>query len=381
MRNVALDLGARTIAYCEIEADTVVRRATVSSIGSLETLLGPEAAPARVAIEACREAWLVHARLTGWGNEVLLVDTTRSRQLGIGQHRRKTDRIDAEVLARAVERGGIPLAHMLSPHRQELRRLLGVRRALVETRAQYVTTVRGLVRERGGVLRTCDTEQFLLCMERAGLDAAIRTMIEPLMTVLASVQSQIAQAEQKLEEVSALEPVVMQLATAPGVGPIVAASFVSVIDDAHRFRRAHQVQAYLGLVPSENSSGGKRRLGSITKQGNGYVRGLLVQAAWAILRAPDRGDPLRCWGQSIADRRGKKIAIVALARRLAGVLWAMWRIGTVYDPELVGRSSARGLRVAAQSIEQQAEAIERAARKVRRHRTRPHRNTEAKMAQ
>src|SRR5690606_9704221 len=94
MRSVALDLGAKKIAYCEVSDGEVVDRAMVSSLSSLESLLGPRAQPARVAIEACREAWFVHATLTAWGNEVLLVDTTRSRKLGIGQHRRKNDRID-----------------------------------------------------------------------------------------------------------------------------------------------------------------------------------------------------------------------------------------------------------------------------------------------
>src|SRR5688500_4798911 len=143
MRNVALDLGVKKTTYCEVVDGKVVERGTVSSVMSLEPLLGPAAPPARVAIEACREAWFVHSLLTQWGNDVLLVDTTRSAKLGIGQHGRKNDRIDAEVLARAVERGGIPLAHVLSPHRQDLRRQLGIRRALVETRAQYIVTIRG----------------------------------------------------------------------------------------------------------------------------------------------------------------------------------------------------------------------------------------------
>lgn len=92
-----------------------------------------------MAIEACREAWYVYDPLTSWGNQVLLVDTTRSKQLGVGRHGRKTDRIDAEVLARAVEEGRIPLAHVLTPERRELRKLLNVRRYLVEARAQGVT--------------------------------------------------------------------------------------------------------------------------------------------------------------------------------------------------------------------------------------------------
>jgi transposase len=309
--------------------------------------------------------------LTAWGNEVLLVDTTRTKKLGIGQHRRKNDRIDAEILARAVESGGIPVAHLLSPHRQELRRELNVRRALVETRSQYVTTIRGLVRERGENLKSCDPEQFQANIHKANLSAEVRVTVGPLAATLAVVDTQLAEVEQRLEQLCASEPVVAQLRTVPGVGPIVAASFVSVIDEAKRFHNAHEVESYLGLVPSEDTTGGKRRLGAISKHGNSYLRSLLVQAAWIIMRQPHRVDPLQCWAEAIAKRRGKRIAVVALARRLAGVLWAMWRDSTVYDPELVARKGARGLKRAAQSMEFQAAALERSAAKLRRHRTRP----------
>lgn len=368
MRNVALDLGARSISYCEVANGQVVARLTVKALGSLEDALGPQAAPARVAIEACREAWFIHTRLTEWGNEVLLVDTTRSRQMGVGQHRRKTDRIDAEVLARAVERGGIPLAHLLSPHRQELRRQLGVRRALVETRAQYIVTIRGLLRERGLRLSACSRPWFPTRLREAKLTEELRVLVDPLALALDLLNTQIDRTEIRLAELCAAEPVINQLATTPGVGLIVAASFVSVIDDAGRFNSAHHVESYLGLVPSENSSGGptKRRLGAITKQGNGYLRALLVQAAWLIVRSNNTDDPLYCWAKAIAERRNGRIAIIAVARRLAGILWAMWRDGTVYEPGIVARTSARGLRRAAQAVEQRAASLQKASRKTRR---------------
>ena len=155
MRSVALDLAVKKISFCEIGAGEVLARLTLSSFSTLKDLLGPECVPARVAIEACREAWHVHSELTKWGNEVLLVDTTRVRRLGIGEHGRKTDRIDAEMLARAVESGGLPKAHLLSPGRQRLRAELGVRRALIETRSAHVTTIRGLARAHGVQLPRC----------------------------------------------------------------------------------------------------------------------------------------------------------------------------------------------------------------------------------
>jgi transposase len=116
------------------------------------------------------------------------------------------------------------------------------------------------------------------------------------------------------------------------VGPVTASAFVATVDDVGRFRSAHELEAYLGLVPSEQSSGEKRRLGRITKAGNRRVRWLLVEAGWSLLRSktPDTA-VLRAWGLRIAARRGKRIAAVALARRLAGVLFALWRDGVPYD--------------------------------------------------
>jgi len=366
MRNIALDLAARKIVLCEVAEGKVIQRRTVGSLDALSDLLGPGTAPSRVAIEACREAWHVHDVLTGWGHEVLLVDTTRVKQLGIGQHGRKTDRIDAETLARAVERGAIPLAHTLSKPRQELRLELSVRRALVESRAQLIVLVRGLVRAAGGRLPSCDSGSFLDQVARATLEAPTRARIAPLLGVLAQVQKELVFVEERLERLCATEPIILQLSTVPGVGLIVAASFVSVIDEAGRFRNAHQVSAYLGLVPREDSSGDRRRLGSITKSGNGYVRSMLVQAAWTILRLKNSSDPLRRWADAVAKRRGKRVAVVALSRRLAGVLWAMWRDDTVYDAAVLAQESARGHRRHAQDLETRAAALELAAGKARR---------------
>lgn len=363
MRKVALDLGARKTAYCEVHEGKVVQRETVTAVQSLDSLLGPEQAPAVVAIEACREAWYVHDLLTSWGNEVVLVDTTRSRRLGIGQHGRKTDRIDAEVLALALERGGIPVAHVLSPRRRELRRWLGVRRALAETRAQFVTTARGIAREYGSPLPHCATERFVSNVCKKQLAPDLQAALEPLLKMLEINSIQLENVELELAKLCVTEPVIALLATAPGVGPVVATCFVSVIDEAKRFRCAHHVESYLGLVPSEDSSGGKRRIGAISKKGNKYMRALLIQSAWTILRTADRSDPLRLWAEAVAARRGKPVAVVALARRLVGVLWAMWSKGTAYEAARLAAAGSRGLSQAAQSLEFRAEALKKASKK------------------
>jgi transposase len=365
MRSVALDLGQK-ITFCEVSGGTVVRRATVNSFEALERQLGPRTPAARVAIEACREVWHVERRLREWGHEPLVVDTTRVKQLGVGHHNRKTDRIDAEVLARAVEAGSIPLAHVLSPHRQRLRMQLSVRRGLVETRANYVAMVRGLARAHGVQLGgRCEAAEFARKVEDVSLGEELRTLVAPLIEVIRLLDSRIIEADHKLETLCATEPVALRLCTTPGVGLVVAAAFVSVIDDAKRFRHAHQVEAYLGLVPSEHTSV-HRRLGSITKQGNSYLRALLVQSAWCILRSKGQ-DPLTLWARAIVQRRGKRIAVVAVARRLVGVLWAMWRDGTVYDAARLAQAAVRGLEQHAQTLELQRRALQQAARKNRHH--------------
>lgn len=340
-RVVGLDLGAK-ISYCEIKDEQVVERGSATGVAELVRWLGPNTPPARVAFEACREAWAVHDQLEAWGHEPLMIDTTRVRQLGIGQHKRKTDRIDAETIARALEVGRIPLAHVLSSERRELRLQLSVRRALVETRAQYAVTIRGLVRAQGKRLPSCSPENLPSKVREGGLDDRTRLMTEPLVKLLEEATPQIVEVESKLAQLCSAEPVIARLGTAPGVGLIVAAAFVSVIDDAKRFRSAHEVESYLGLVPSENTSG-KRKLGAITKQGNSYLRALLVEAAWCVFRIRDADDPLKRWAESVEQRRGRRIAVIAVARRLAGILWAMWRDGTAYNPAKLSRAAATGL--------------------------------------
>jgi transposase len=363
MRSVALDLGVKKIAFCEVAEGRVVSRRTVQGLSMLSDVLGKHTPPARVAVEACREAWHVREQLMSWGHEVLLVDTTRVGKLGIGQHGRKTDRVDAEVLARAVESGHIPVAHVLSPERRELRMQLSVRRALIETRSQYVTTIRGLLRAHGQRLASCDPDVFVPRFREAKFDDNVNALCAPLLALLSVLETQLSDTERTLQELAEREPMTQFLMTAPGVGLIVAAMFVSVVDDAKRFKTAHQLESYLGLVPSEDSSGGKRRLGGISKQGNPYMRALLVQSAWCILRLRHSSDPIHVWATSLAERRGKRIAVVAVARRLAGVLWAMWRDGTVYAAEVLGEASARGTARQAQALHVRTKALERATAK------------------
>jgi transposase len=370
MRSVGLDLGARHIAYCEVRDGKVVDRVGVGSFSELQSRLGVGTSPARIAFEASREAWHVYDLLKGWGHDPKIVDTTRLKTIGLGHHKRKNDAIDAECIAMAVYEDRIPAVHVLSPERRELRKKLSVRQALVETRAQYVTTIRGLARAQGVLLPSCSPHNFLDRLQAATLDEGSRVLVAPLSAVLENVEEQLSHVDDELEALAKHDPLVQLCATAPGVGLIVAATFLSVIDDAKRFKNAHAVSAYLGLVPSESTTGGpsNRRLGSITKQGNPHARAMLVQAAWALLNSGRHhaDDPIRMWGTRIAKRRGKNIAALAVARRLAGVLWAMCRDGTFYASVDQAVASAAGVRRRVNDDVAHAAALERAAKKIRR---------------
>jgi transposase len=196
----------------------------------------------------------------------------------------------------------------------------------------------------------------------------LRFLIAPLVRVLTVLNEDIAVIDAELAQIAERDTTIQLCATTPGVGLIVAATYVSVVDQAPRFKNAHCVAAYLGLVPGEKTTGGpsKRRLGSITKQGNTHARALLIQSAWSILRLRRCEDPLRRWADHVAKTRGKKIAAVALARKLAGVLWAMMRDGTPYDGALEAEQTAVGVREHATLTARRARSLELAAKKLRR---------------
>ena len=251
---------------------------------------------------------------------------TRSR-------RTKTDRRDARTLLEACRLGAYRVAHRVSSGRRHVRAELAAREALVRTRTRYIAVAKTLVRRDG--LRVAASDSHLVARRIAALELSDTLSAEllPLFEILAPINEQIAAADRRIAALVAADPAMTLLATAPSIGPITASAIVATVDDVTRFASAHQFEAFLGLVPGERSSGEKRRIGRITKAGNSRVRYLLVEAGWRILRTKSAETAaLRAWGLTIAARRGKRIAVVALARRLAGILYAMWRDGTPYQP-------------------------------------------------
>jgi transposase len=335
MRTVALDLGKNAIDWCEVREGRVVGRGRVPSLTALEGVVGPATEPAVVGFEACREARHVHDVLRSWGQTPRVFDTTRVRRLaGIGEHGRKNDRLDAEKLALALERGTAAYAHVLSDDARKLRELQEVHRALVDARKQAIIHARGILRGRGVNFPACEPDRFARYLRQATLAAPVQALVQPLLAPLEAIEPELARVDLSIHELCSKQedPVIERLASVPGVSLMVAAAFISAIDAAQRFKNASQVASYLGLCPCENSTGGRRKLGSITKQGNAHAREMLVQAAWCVMRSRDMRDPLVRWAHRTSQRRGRMRAAIAVARRLSRILWSLWRNGSYYDP-------------------------------------------------
>lgn len=147
--------------------------------------------------------------------------------------------------------------------------------------------------------------------------------------MIETITTQLREADEQLAQVAKESAVCLLLMSVPGVGPVTAVRFLAAIDDASRFRTAHGVQSYLGLTPGERSSSERTQNTGITKAGPSELRRTLIQASW-VIRRHYPGEPMAQWAQQIEARRGKFIAVVALARKLAGILFAIWRDGTTY---------------------------------------------------
>jgi transposase len=245
----------------------------------------------------------------------------------------KTDKRDARTLCDALRLGAYRAIHRASDAQRQRRADLAVREALVRTRTRYAALIKAAVRREGLRLTGGEVEHTAEKLARTPLPAHVVRELAPLVALFPALNAEIAAADRRLEALARESAVVRRLATTPTIGAITALAFVATLDDVTRFPSAHQVEAYLGLVPSEYSSGDRRQRGRITKRGDVRTRWLLVEAGWRILRSTDPDvAALKAWGEQLARRRGKVIAAVAIARRLAGILYAMWRDETDYRP-------------------------------------------------
>lgn len=330
MNHVAIDLGGRESQVCIRRPDGTILEERKCFTSKLEALLRRQS-PSRVIVETSAEAFRIADQALGCGHEVRVVPATLVKSLGVGDRGVKNDQKDARVLSEVSCRIDLPSVHIPTAAARALRSMSGGREVLVEVRTKTVNCVRGWMRTQLWRLRSGALTTFPDRV-RAHVQAQATPLpehIERLLATTDTLNEQIKAADRQLLQLAKAHPVCRLLMTMPGVGPVTAVRFVAAIDRVERFRGAHALQSYLGLTPGENSSSERKRMTSITKAGPAALRWCLIQGAWAAWRTRPL-DPMVRWAQQIADRRGKFIAVVALARKMAGILFAMWRDQTPY---------------------------------------------------
>lgn len=335
MEHVAIDLGGRESQICVRSADGTILEERRWATGNLSKYLSRRP-PSRVVVEACAEAFRVADQARELGHEVVVVPATLAPALGVGSRGVKNDVRDAQHLSAASCRmAELPSVHIASEASRRIKSTCSMREGLIGARTAIVNTVRGWLRALAlGPMRSGAVESFPARFRKhlAAHRIEAPAFVERAVGVIEHLTEQIHAADAELEEIAESHEVCRRLMTVPGVGPVTSVRFVAAIDDVRRFENAHKVESYLGLTPGERSSSDHKQNTSITKAGSTRVRWTLVQAAWAAMRSRGR-HPMLEWTTKVTDRRGKRIAVVALARKMAGILYAIWRDGTVYDSQ------------------------------------------------
>jgi transposase len=348
---VGLDLGDRRSAWCAVDGERgevlgrgsvrMERRFVSAWLAQLR-----ERGRARVVMETGTHSPWVCRLVEDGGHDVVVADARRVRL--ISQSVRKTDRRDAELLA-LLGRSELRLLSPIRPRGEQAqlhRGLLRARDVLVRNRTAAVSSARGLAKSSGYRVKTCSTESFPKTA-RGTLPAELLEVLGPLLESIEQMSAAIRTYDRRIEQVSREQyPVTHLLQQVAGVGPLTALAFVLTIDDPARFEKSREVGAYLGLVPRLDQSGQRDPRLGIHKAGDAVTRRLLVTAAHYILGPLCRQDSdLRRWGLALIEgaedeRRGRKRAVVAVARKLAVVLHRMWVTGECFVPLGHGRVAA-----------------------------------------
>jgi transposase len=287
-----------------------------------------------IAIEAGNQTAWVYETLTKLGAKVTVVHPTKVKL--IAESRRKTDKIDAKILCELLRLDA--LAHpvyMPGPEARELRGLLAARRQLVTARTKLCNVVRGMLRQTGARLRAGElsTPAGWKRLFAAGFehDHILHIVVAYYDSFLALTKS-ICGLDQQLAAREKNEPRAARLKTMPKVGRIASLTFLAAVDDVHRFSSSRKLVGYSGLAPTVRQSGERTEYGSISREGRRELRAVWVQIAHLVATDQKKAtQPLRTWFNRVARKRGKKTALVALARRLLVIAYQLLKSEQDYD--------------------------------------------------
>ena len=330
---VGLDVSMKETAICVIdEADRVVAEGKVATCpDAIASFLARHARRVRrVGLETGSLSPWLWRELSQRGLAVTVMDA-RHVHAALKLQLNKSDRKDAHGLARIVRTGWYKAVEVRSPESQRLRQLLAGRSLLVRQRRDIENQVRGLLKGSGLLVGRVRGQRFAhRVAELIADDPALPAVIEPLLVVRATLLRQLAALDTVVLRSAREDPVTRRLMTMPGVGAITASAYRAAIDDPARFRRARCVGAYLGLTPRRFQSGEVDYTGRISKCGDRTTRSYLYEAANVLISRVPRYSALKAWAQRLAKRVGAKKARVALARKMAVILWRMWVDDTAF---------------------------------------------------
>lgn len=287
-----------------------------------------------IAIEAGNQTAWVYEELVKLGANVTVVNPTKVKL--IAESRRKTDKIDAKILCELLRLDALPHpVHMPGPQARELRGLLVARRQLVSARTKLSNVVRGMLRQTGvrlpaGALSSLAGWKRLLA---GGFDHDhILSVVAAYYESFVALTRSIRQLDQQLAEQEKNEPRAARLKTMPKVGRIASLTFLAAVDDVNRFPSSRKLVGYSGLAPTVRQSGERTEYGAISREGRRELRAVWVQIAHLVATDKKRAtQPLRTWFNRVAKKRGKKTALVALARRLLVIAYQLLKSETDYD--------------------------------------------------
>ena len=334
MEHIGIDLGASHSHIAILDA--VGKRIAQTKI---PTSVLPEWIANRdksvIVLEACTQSPRIARACQAAGHKVTVVPGQLVRAIGIGRRGIKTDDRDAMVLAEASHRiPDLPGVHLRSFRSSEIRSLLNARRGLVDARKAFATSCKSFLRGRlQNIKGRASSKNFSKVIRETALQhpEGLPSGINKLLSAFDHLSDQIEELDVELATLIENDSVCKNLMTMPGIGPQISLSFMAQIDDPHRFPCADHLGSYLALTPGEATTGGKVVRTGTLRAGPRHLKSLFVQGAWSMWRSRPK-DPLVLWAQALADKRGKRIAIVALARKMAVILWSMWKNDRSYDP-------------------------------------------------
>ena len=314
-----IDFHKRTSTICYLKSDNNKEIVTVNSDKLVQELINKESL--LVGIEATCGVNYIVDQLKAHKIEVKIINPNKFR--GIGISGKKTDIKDAEALAMCLQANFIPEVYHKSIGARRLKSLLRIREQYVQNRVRITNHVRGILREYGIKMNQGSEsfwEEVFDKLELLDFDV-LREHLRDIVYEAKKLVKKEKEVEKTLKELLAGNQMAANLESVPGVGLMTTAAFIAVTDDISRFKNAKAFASYLGLVPSESSSGDKRRMGSVTKAGQEILRRYFIHGARTVLKYSndDSKEPIRVWGNKLKKKIGANKATVAMAHRLARI--------------------------------------------------------------